>query len=534
MVEQMANLLSYVKWRGDLTFQERPLNEADNLAFSMIAYLDLNGIVRDDAGEVSLYQTYERYVEQKREQDTFSQEDPVEQLFAAMADSRRYQNVMLSHYRDVLDFGKEQTQFAALCIQWGKDCCYLAFRGTDETIIGWQEDFSISFQIAPAQFRAVEYLNEVMEPGKRYWIGGHSKGGNLAVYASMMCREKNQKQIVCIYSNDGPGMCWEVADREKYEKIASKLVKLVPEFCVIGMLFEQEEHVKVVGSSGKGILQHNGMTWEIQGENFVCKEELLSQCRALNSVLKQWIEQADMEHREQFIQDFFAALKNGNAKYITDVSHGGVGGFEDILVSMVCSDKKTKVVLGGLVKSFLSGLHKLNLWELIKSKAVIQAGIIFGIGVLFLATPDFAQSILGIGFFIWLLFFSLFRLYQICKAEKRGEKTYLVKKAAYAVIAGVEILCIVKNGIIILSTNFIIGIFFLWRAYSQAGTAIRAKCHEQKWMLACADAILAACLGIVAITSLGEVRAEVILTTGTYMAVMGMAGIGKEMYKRIG
>ena len=230
----MGNINTYLKWRGDLTFTERSFCEADNLALAILSYLNFSQIVDSGEQEISIKSAYEKY-------HLLGWELPFqcglyEELFRNLAMSRRFGNARLSFYREI--FSEESTtQFAAVQIALEDGSFYLAFRGTDDSIIGWQEDFQMGSAVIPAQREAVRYLNEVMCPGKIYRIGGHSKGGNLSLYSALHCREELKGSIFEVYNNDGPGLSSDIVEQERFAQVEKKLFWIIPEYSVIGTLF---------------------------------------------------------------------------------------------------------------------------------------------------------------------------------------------------------------------------------------------------------------------------------------------------------
>lgn len=281
----MGNVMSYLKWRGDLDFKERAFGEVDNLVLSILAYVDLDGIVPEE-GVISLCEAEEKYWI-KHQINEIKEKNSSEELFGLMAESRRFCHALLSDYRE--DSG-DSLQFAALQIHLDDGTKYIAFRGTDDSIAGWREDFATSYQVTKAQELAVQYLNRcITESSSVYRIGGHSKGGNLAVYAAMQCPEEKQKAIQKIYNNDGPGICPELMNEEGFERIRRRIVRYIPEFSVIGKLFETELETHVVGSSAEGILQHDAATWTVEGDVFEEKEDTSEKCAPYNQIFDTWI-----------------------------------------------------------------------------------------------------------------------------------------------------------------------------------------------------------------------------------------------------
>lgn len=332
----MGNIMTYLKWRGDLTFEERPFCEVDNLVLSKLAYLDFSHIVPgvEEGNTLTLAKVSQLYYEQVRKKTCASGSS--EDFLSTMAASRRYQGVLLSKLEDVED-PATQTEFTALHITLGDGTVYAAFRGTNDSLMGWREDFSMSFQLMPSQKLAAAYLEKTMDSKEcRYRVGGHSKGGNLAVYAAMLLPEEKQAQILNVYSNGGSGLCQEIIDLGQYERLQGKLVRIVPEFSVIGSLFEHEAPTKIVVSSASGLSQHDGFTWEVEGDSFTTRKELSKEAKFYNEIFDQWIESADREQRETFTKDLFDALEAGGAKRRSDLPHTGFEGFESVFKFSDC------------------------------------------------------------------------------------------------------------------------------------------------------------------------------------------------------
>jgi hypothetical protein len=346
----MGNIITYLMWRGNQTFLERPFCEVDNLILSELAYWDFGGIVpaaglgKSIALKEAAELFYENYTEEKEANDH------PQEMFLLMADSRRYQNALLSNYAQVQD-EKSRTEFTALHIALEDGTTYVAFRGSGDYIWGWRENFSMSFRRMGAQKLAAVYLEKTMtEDGRQYRVGGHSKGGNLAVYAAMKCSKK--RQITEIYSNDGPGLSSASVDLKKYREIQPKLIRIVPEFSVIGSLFAREAPTKIVASTASGLGQHVGISWVVHGDTFCEKPGLAAECRLYNQIFNRWIESATMEQRRAFTRDFFDALESGGAKKISELGKGGMDKAKRILFFLTRSKKKTKIVVRKLIKTY--------------------------------------------------------------------------------------------------------------------------------------------------------------------------------------
>jgi hypothetical protein len=532
----MGNILTYIKWRGDLTFQERPFCEVDNLVFSMLSYTDFNEVVpgTGEGGDIALEHAVKQYlrIHSKDEQGG----NQVTELLELMASSRRYKNILLSNYEDIFD-KETRTEFSAVHISLPDGTIYVAFRGTSDYIMGWREDFSMSFQIMGAQKEAARYLNDTMtDEGQRYRVGGHSKGGNLAVYAALMCPPEKQLQIMEIYNNDGPGLCPDIIDLDSYHEISPKIIRIVPEFSVIGALFEQGKPDRIVASSVSGIGAHDGMTWEVENDVFCTKEELTKQCVVYNDIFDRWIESASMEQRQAFTKDFFNALEAGGSKTLAQLSKGGIDEFEVVLLSIIGSESRTKIVIGKLVKSYLQTLQNVRLKEVIKEKKTIQAVLIQIAGFILVALPVFASRILGAGVGIAVLFWFGKRQLDFLEPTKESDsvgKPILRKKEQIILnMAGMVLVTflIAQKSILMHFSNIILGGFFLVVAYKFVK---KAFCSKRIMVRGCCMiiGILFILYGLVPLITAGYVMEYYMMSAGSVIFLYGLWRVFRSLYE---
>ncbi len=521
----MGNILSYIKWRGDISFAERPFNEVDNLVFAMLSYIDFSVVISELENKevLPLNEAYRLIMEKQGglgyKYHSLS-EVPLEFIQEAAA-SKRFGSCNISHYTDTLDENL-QIQFAALHLDIGDGTVYLAFRGTDQSILGWREDFTMSYQIVPAQMEAVKYLEKTMGTNCKYRLGGHSKGGNLAIYAAMMCNDRLKGQIVEIYDNDGPGFSREMLKKEQYSVIQPKIKRFIPAFSVIGMLFEHDCNTKIIMSSNSGLMQHDGMSWEAEGDHFLAVKDLAGDCQFINNIFDVWMENVGMEQRKVFTDNFFDALEAGGAKNINELSNKGIGGFEAILVSMVNSEKDTKAVLGKLLKSGLYNFQRIDLMKLWKTKEFFKGISIMLFGLLFMQIPGHALQILGTGTVFGIVVFTGQRLFSsFTKGNK--EKNKFINRI-YIIAAIVGIVFVVNSTIITLSSNISLGVLLA----VNGGVKLRnlkkptSVKSGRLWWLPWGSAIISIILGIVALTTADRVFQTFIFTVGTYMILEGL------------
>lgn len=314
----MADLLDYLKWRGDLTFLQDAPNEVDALIFSALSYLNMEGIVSPSPSDpVSLSDAAQEF---------FALPDHMQRirvkadlgLLSAAAESRRFGNTRLMFYRELLE---EDTQFAAVtfCLEDGS--AFLAFRGTDYSLVGWKEDFNMAFQpVIPAQALAVQYTLDFCKAHiMPIRLGGHSKGGNLAVFAASKSDPLLQQRILAVYNMDGPGFGEFLLNDPGYRAIVPRIRTYVPQSSVVGMLLEHEEPYQIVKSKQIGILQHETYSWEIMGKCFILKEEITEGSRFLNKAIKAWLESMTPAERNEVVDRLFDLLTTGNVDSALDI-----------------------------------------------------------------------------------------------------------------------------------------------------------------------------------------------------------------------
>lgn len=322
----MANMLDYIDWRGDITIDKSPFNDIDNLIFTQLCFIDFDGIVPgfEETGFVRLADAAEKFFQahdpKEIEMGVLVPNDIVA-LLKKMAEAPRFKDLNLTKYINKIDYENEQ-QFAALTIILGDGSFYIAFRGTDDTIVGWKEDFNMGFMTAvPSQLDAVKYVSAVsqeLEGG--ILIGGHSKGGNLSVYSAVHCADSVKDRLVKVYNNDGPGFSRKIIDTAEYAKVADRIKTIIPESSVVGIMLEHEEKFTIVKSTQKGLLQHDGFSWEVLGTHFIVTEERTQYSEISDLALKTWINDMDTEERILFVDTLFDILQSTDAKTLLDLN----------------------------------------------------------------------------------------------------------------------------------------------------------------------------------------------------------------------
>lgn len=352
----MGNLFDYIEWRGDLSFEQSSFNEVDSLILCKLAYVDLTGIVpapSENCG-ISISEAAKIYFAGRENEKIYMGvlvPNASPPLFKKLSVSKRFCDLELSAYVNQVD-GNEGKQFSALTIAIGDGTKYVAFRGTDDTIVGWKENFNMSFKLfVPAQAVAAEYLRCIAcSCSESLRVGGHSKGGNLAVYSAMHSMPEVQARIIEVYNNDGPGFGQSVIAQECYQNIHGRIKTIIPQSSIVGMLLEHEEEYEIVKSTGIGPFQHDGFTWAVSGVDFVHLDTVTGSCRYIDKTLKAWVDGVDNMQRRQFIEALFSIIDSTGAKTLTDLTTNKLKTANAIITAMRHLDKDTRDMLARTIR----------------------------------------------------------------------------------------------------------------------------------------------------------------------------------------
>lgn len=370
----MANIMDYIDWRGDLPFRYAPFNVVDNLILSQISYVNLHNIVPkiDSRFDISLSDASARYFymhDVKKVMKDSSICGPC-MLLRKMAQSRRYKNIRLSNYIDIVDEDHEE-QFSAVLMKLPDGTYYVSFRGTDDTLIGWKEDFNMSYMdCIPAQVESVNYINLVCDDiNRKLRIGGHSKGGNLAIFSAIHCDDSVRDKIIAVYNNDGPGFTKDVIESSQYKIIEDRIFTIVPEQSVFGMLFDRREKYKVVKSSESGIMQHDAMTWQVLGNDFEYIDDIAKSTKVVDDSIKSWVESLDNEERAKFVEALYKVIKDTGVRKVSKLTSSKIKSAGNILKSYNSLDNETKEMVVNVLKSLRIEYQRNIISSLFRKKA---------------------------------------------------------------------------------------------------------------------------------------------------------------------
>lgn len=314
----MATIADYLNWRGDLSFAADGLNEVDALIFACLSYLQLPAHIRFD-GEYSLRELADAFFDQPNIEERCIYKNDYLCLEDALK-TVRFNGCRMFGYRDVLD-EKHHAQFSAQSWHLPDGTLVLAFRGTDNTITGWREDFNMSFQtVVPAQQMALQYAREILKANHGNAVfTGHSKGGNLAVFAAMGLEESLQERITAVYNMDGPGFEAPVLDWPGYRAILPAIHTIIPQSSVVGLLLDRVEEPIIVHSDARGIMQHDLHSWQVMGNRFERRSSLTADSVFLRDAIRRWLDSTDDTERSRFVTELFGVVEAGQAKKTGDL-----------------------------------------------------------------------------------------------------------------------------------------------------------------------------------------------------------------------
>lgn len=415
----MADIFDYINWRGDLSFEQDTVNCVDGLIFSQMAYFPFDGLWGDEEnGNITLAEAQRRLWQRiDSGENPHFQFEKNKALFQAMAESRRYGGLKLRDFVNRIEPENEK-QFAAVTVLLPGGA-FIAYRGTDNTLVGWNEDFNMSFTTpVPSQIDALEYFASEVEAldgagaagrgaagvagvtcsggispvdrsggtaggggvaggnavsaaagaaggsenGDRtkFWLGGHSKGGNLAMYAGLFCDDQLRNRIEAVYSNDGPGFDGAVVKSEMFELLEGRLHSFVPQSSVIGMLMEHEEDYVVVQSRQVGIMQHDPFSWDVMGADFVRLDSVSESSKFIDKTIKDWLSKVEPTQREAFVDAIFKILGSTNATSFHEIKQNAMKNPGMILKAVGSLDYETrKMVLNTISLLFQSAQESL-------------------------------------------------------------------------------------------------------------------------------------------------------------------------------
>lgn len=314
----MDTIKKYIDYYKDITFEEIPFNDVDNVIFSIITYLDFSNIITKKNTIKEIGEKYFADLDRKELKNKPLIVRKTIDTFENLYNGKRYGNIKLSDYVKVID---DEKQFGAMIYHLSNNTIYVAFQGTDDSIVGWKEDFELVYKFpVPAQKMAINYINNrVKFYTKNVIVGGHSKGGNLAMTAAMYARPYIKRKIIKIYNNDGPGFRKKQFESKAYQEISSKLTTFIPEESIVGLLLRHSDNYIPIKSGSKGFFQHNPNNWCCYGP-VLTKGKISEESKNIEEKLLNWLDLHDDETREKIVKTIFEIFEKNNIVLLGDLN----------------------------------------------------------------------------------------------------------------------------------------------------------------------------------------------------------------------
>ncbi len=344
----MANILDYLKWRGDLKLKHSKFNEIDNVILSSLAYYPFDNILKDN-DMLSIRKINKIF---KKQEET--KNDPGIEFLDLMGKSKRFGKMKITDYVNKHDI-KNEKQFSAMTILMPDNSMYVAFRGTDSSIVGWKENLNLFVKSnIPSQIEAVKYLEKIARkfPDRKIRVGGHSKGGNLAIYASVFSDEDIKDRIINIYNNDGPGFNNKIVESRKYKQMVDKINTYIPQSSIIGRLLNNKGKYTVINSSEKGFMQHDTNTWQVSNTGFEILEDTSKGSKILDKSIRDWLETISVKQREEVINVVFDILYSTEVENFDEMGELWFEKTKKIINTYKDLDKETRKKVIETIKEF--------------------------------------------------------------------------------------------------------------------------------------------------------------------------------------
>ena len=357
----MGTILDYLREYGDYSLEEKPFSDVDSLVISQLAYLKFDGIVPGpeekrppvSLQEIAAHADYDHlYADERYRRDNTA-------LFMGALNGRRFGNLHLWNYVNLIEPERE-SQFSAVVCGFSGGLTYVVFRGTDENMVGWKEDLNLAFsEPVPGQLRSVPYLEQAartIEGG--VFVGGHSKGGNLAVYAAMYCEPAVRERIERIYDHDGPGFRPEVRQQGAWQEIEGRIHKTVPRSSMVGMLLYADIAYRVVESKTIGLAQHNPYTWLVKNGDFRMADEIRPGRRFVDQTLNEWILSLDQEQMHIFVDTLYGVVQASETDNLIDFTAHWVQNVQKIGRAISEVDEETAKVVMQIMRALFETVSR--------------------------------------------------------------------------------------------------------------------------------------------------------------------------------
>ena len=343
----MADFFDYLDWRGDIPFSQVPFNKIDALLLAHLAYNIFDGVVPESFSERKSFTQVVKDFKATSDYEArvnigFLINKRTVELMFKCADCLRYKDIKLCGFWNYYD-EKNTEQFAAITYLVNEKPV-VVFRGTDDTIAGWREDFNIAWlDEIPAQKDALKYFKAATQAFEgSFVIAGHSKGGNLAINTAVKCGNEIQSRIETVYNFDGPGFAVEFFEKPEYKAVEKKIRSFYPGCSVVGMIFHHPKKFEIVRSEGFTFWQHDAMNWQIMGGSFVNVKKFSDESRLFYKAFNEWIDQLNKKQKKNFVETMFCILEASGAKTNNEIEKDAIKASAKMLAAYATLDKQKR------------------------------------------------------------------------------------------------------------------------------------------------------------------------------------------------
>ena len=343
-------MLDYLKKYGCVPLAEAPLNDADRLVFAQAAYLNFPGGIADGTPLKEALACVSFLPDEPSEtRFGFQHKDDIA-LRDLMVAGARYGEIRFADASRTLS---PDGQFAALSLRLPDNTLLICFRGTDNTLAGWKEDCDLSYmEEIPAQRMARGHVEQIAPSAPQIELLGHSKGGNLALYAAATGSENVQSRLVRATSFDGPGLSHNMILSDGYARVQDRMHLCIPRASLVGLLFHQPANVRTVESRTFSILQHYPYTWKTQGMDLQDAERLSVPGQKLGQTVFGMLERLAPDTRRQFVEAVYEILSVTGAETLNDLVRGWITNTPAITKKLLKTDRETYLLLLKILTAF--------------------------------------------------------------------------------------------------------------------------------------------------------------------------------------
>ena len=347
----MPNINDYLKWRGEIPISKSfPFNEIDSMILARFSYLIFDKINMEEVE--TIYSISEKMKNFSNEEFRYNGD---KELIQNLGNSLRFRDMRVTDFIENNEKDNEK-QFGAIVIHNSKNEIYISFIGTNRTIYGWKEDYNMSFmENVPCQIAGYQYLGEIANKYKntKIRIGGHSKGGNIAIYSAITTEEEIKKRIIKVYNYDGQGFNNKFIKKHDKDAIMDKIQTYFPQESIIGRIMNHKEKTVVIFSTAKGILQHDIYSWQVLGTEPIYAYELTKTSEIISKTVTNWLENTTEEKRKVFFDSVFSIIYSTEANTFGDISREITKSIPILLKSYVHISKEDKSTITGMIRLFL-------------------------------------------------------------------------------------------------------------------------------------------------------------------------------------